>query len=940
MLTLHSISGPFDSREAFSQFDPESQTWIVSDLKSKLDLNRRLLSGRGFVAGESVLRASELWKLLLGRLRPDLQVVSKEFITTLAANKMSRLENTSSLHWAQTPGAAVAVCDYMTQLMPILSHPDGEEMLHEWFEQNPLSRERWGHWFDLALTLWREFLREGFVSPTWASGVLVNELSLGEVWQRPLIVDLGAELDQVEADLLIHLSEFVDVKILRPEPSWGSEYRKALSAYEVFEKKLKVGKSSGRAAVSPPTRTYRKFTTMIAEVKDAVAQARLWLEREGVAADKIALVAPDIELYWPSLSCYLEAEGIPTQKDSVRKLHSFPDISRWLATLRLLTGSYEESDLEHSLFTPTLEFGHETAKPMTYERFQVLYSAVYGREDLGRDAVVARRFALEFSSADEPVRDDFVAWTLKHLPSYADLGRVEQVFKRLFAECPQSFRLPVSRWLKLITEICGRSEVKVRKGEPAGINCLSISSSESSPATHMIIFGLTEQALKAAAASTILFSDIASLADQFGFYLSSVENGSDEFAARWLIEDPSRELILSVPETDFAGSPLAPSWLWLRGARTQGESEKVYLPRATRWDELQLAGLERVATEKNWSQEHADSFQKSLSEDLGEAELENFAAQTVNKVSPSVIEDYLECPFIVAAKVLFKLSDKSELDLDVDPSRKGSLMHKIFELLTEEPRKFDYSDEELGALMEKAKEASDLELADPRVWQGLKSRYQDLARRFLQFEKSNRHLFPAGETIGREVVVEGFIHSSSAELVQSIKGDGLAEAQEYMQFRGRIDRVDRDDQRNLVIYDYKSSQTSTHNHKAWIKKNKIQLLLYAMAVEGGLAEFGSHPVQAALYYSARPLNRDRGFKTEDVPQNLYDVSNKRQQSRISPGARDELFAGARELVATALAGIRSGQFQPRPRDEARCHGTNGKPKCKWRSLCRAPHLNR
>ena len=951
MLVLQSITGPLDSRAAFSSFNPDRETWIVSDLKSKLDLNRKLLASRSFISGDSVLRVSDFWKILLGRLRPDLQVVSREFIITLIAQKLLKSEHA----WAKNPGAAQAACDYLTQLMPVLAHPNGEEMLHEWFAANPASEARWRRWFDLALELWREFLLDGFVMPAWASGVLANESDLNEtwreIWTRPLVVDLGPELDQVEADLLVQLSEYLEVKILRPEPEWRGEYRRALVAYEIFERKLQ-GKRRSRAAPPPPPepppepspepspvaaakpRRYRKYTTMIAEVKDAVAQTRIWLDSGQVRTEQVAIVAPDIEIYWPALSGYLEQEGIPCQKDRVRRLHAFSDIARWLATLRLRTSSYSEADLELELF----ESESTSTRLIEFERFKVLYSSLYGREDLNRLESVAERFKVDIHTDDEPCRDDFVAWSLKLLPVTVDTSRVESLFKRFFSECPQSLALPVSRWLAFIEQLAARIECRVKTGDADGVACVSLSSSENSPASHMIILGLTEGALKSANGRAILFSDIGSIENQLGFHLSSDEQSSLEFTARWLIEDPERKLVLSVPETDFAGGAQAPSWLWVRGEREMGGAAQksggatvsvpviVTVPSPTRWDEVQYADLQQIFQDRRWPEAHAKQLNQALSEDLGLARPEVFASGVIDALSPSAIEDYLECPFIFAAKRLFALSDVAELDLEVDAIRRGNLMHKLFEILTGEPRRFSPGDDELEAVVVQARSECELQLADERLWPMLKTRHKDLARRFLAFENEDRFRFPGVKTLARELKISGFIDPQTGSLVRETRPGAI-------KFVGRIDRVDIDENGNVAIYDYKSSAASAAQFGSWLKNNKIQLLLYAMAIEQGLADIGPHPVLAALYYVARPLGKDSGFKTEEVPQGLYDCSDKRKRNRVGDTGRAELFGEAKKRILAAVSGIQAGQFAPQPRDHKKCID------CKWSSLCRAPHLN-
>ena len=154
-----------------------------------------------------------------------------------------------------------------------------------------------------------------------------------------------------------------------------------------------------------------------------------------------------------------------------------------------------------------------------------------------------------------------------------------------------------------------------------------------------------------------------------------------------------------------------------------------------------------------------------------------------------------------------------------------------------------------------------------------------------------------------------------------------------MTFVGRIDRIDSDGKGNFAIYDYKSSLTNVSQYGSWLKNNRIQLLLYAMAVENGLTIFDAQPVVAALYYSARPLGRDYGFKMAGVDQRLFSSDDRRRRNLVAPEERAKLFEEARGLVRKAVDGIRAGRFAPEPRD------TKGCMECQWRSLCRAPHLS-
>ena len=920
MLRIQPIRSPLDAQRLLKNFDPKTTTWLVSDLKSKLDLNRQLLKATSFVPGTSVLRASELWKTLLTRTRADLQIVSREFALTLMSERLSKLE----LEWAHAPGVAQALFDYMTQLMPLLAHPSGQEIMTDWFARNEASRARWSRWFELSVQIWNLFLEEGFLAAPWVSGVLVNEPDLSKVWTKPLVIDLGADLTQVEADLLLVLGDYLDVLVLRPEPAWRGEYKQTLMAYEVLEGKVGASREELLPFVDakPSVTSYRKYTTMIAEVKDATAQVRQWLESGDVKASDIAIVAPDIEPYWFALSNYLEIEGVPVQKDRVRRLHGFSDIALWLSQLRLKTGGFDESDLELALYSQSAI----ERKPITYEKFRVLYSAVYGREDLARDLKIAKAFEIDLEPSSFVARDEFLVWSMKFLPLNFDLGRAELGVKRILSECPESLSLPVHRWMAYLEQVLARVEVRISDGDPEGVSCIRLSSAENSPARKMILLGLTESALKKSLSTSILYSDLWSLSQEFGFHLASEDQAQLEFESRWLIEAGDRELILSFPETDFNGAAQAPSWLWVKGSRDKGEAVNVTLPSVTRWDEIQKGGITAVASERAWSVSEVATFARSTAEDFFDEPLTPYAQGLVDSLSPSKIEAYLECPFIFAAKHLFKLADDSELDLEIDPLRRGSLMHAVFGGLTAEPMRFDLSDDEIASLVETARDEAKIQFADPRLWPPLKARHVDLARRFLAFERDYRAKFPEVKTVQREFKVEGFLQPSTGRL--SVEpSDGA------LKFSGRIDRIDEDSSKNIALFDYKSSAGSLKQFGSWIPNNKVQLLLYSLAIEGGLTELKPRPVMAALYYVSRPLGRDTGFMVEDGEQKLFEITNKRKRNRITIEKKDELYREGESLIQKAVQGMLKGEFGPNPRDPKLCLS------CKWSSLCRTPHLN-
>jgi ATP-dependent helicase/DNAse subunit B len=297
----------------------------------------------------------------------------------------------------------------------------------------------------------------------------------------------------------------------------------------------------------------------------------------------------------------------------------------------------------------------------------------------------------------------------------------------------------------------------------------------------------------------------------------------------------------------------------------------------------------------------------------------------VTSLSASKIEDYLTCPFIFAAKSLFRLSDLPSLDLDVDASTRGKLVHALFERLTREPMVFEYTRAELERVVDLAREQAALQVYDERLWPSMRQRYAETARQFLAFEREWRARFPETSTLDREVSIEGFVDPQTGELTR----DGDAEK---IRFTGSIDRVDIDRSGHAAIIDYKSSPTGSVQWTKWIENDDLRLLLYSIAYERGLTKQEAGQVVSAVYYVARTMDRDKGFKVDDIEQGLY-ATDDRKQNKISLEAKGRLFTEVRQSLSQAVTRMRTGEFAPVPKSKDTCRT------CQWSSVCRAPHLN-
>ncbi len=928
MLKILSSQGPRQSadflNENLSDIQSQKTTWLISDLKSKLEIQKLLLSQTDFLNAESVLRASELWRLLLFRVNPEWQIVSREFAISLISQYLKDLHTDelqlpsleTKFFQAENQGFANTIYNYITQLMPALSHPQGVELLTEWLAENEDCQTRWGRWFELSSQVWDIFLKEKFVAAPWTSGVVVNELDIDRLWSRNLIVDLGSELSQVESEVLVMLSKFIDVTVIEPTPSWSKLYSSSLTAYKRLREAVsnKVTPLSSGEFGQVPKITYKKFTTELAEIKDISAQIRKRLDG-GVPAHDIAVIAPDVEAYLPALLSYFKIEGIGVNRDVLANFNEFREINQWVAQLRLRLGLFNESDLEISIFN------QNDRSQMKYDQFAKLFRFVYSRDDLKRDQEIEKLFKIDLDLRTQVSRDKFFVWTLKFLPESIALDKLDVLFKKIWAEIPVEKNLSVDLWLNYLQALIAKTNYKISEADENGIQILNLSSCEHTCARALFVVGLCEEAFRSGFQTALTAFDVQKIAQDFGFQIFSPDQKRSEFQARWILGDPSREVYLSFAVTDFSGQILAPSWLWLEGAQKSEHGLKVELPEITRWDEIQTKSIPEILKMRNI----ADAVHQGIIDTM------NFGPKKIDLknavyLSASSIESYLKCPFIYEATRLLKLTDQPSLDLDIDHMTKGSLIHKIFEKLTRaQPMKFDLSDEEIDGVIDEAKSENQMILGDERLWLSQKKKYVKIARKFLEFEETWRAKFPLTKTLGQEVAVRASVDPESLEFKK------LKDETAKIIFRGSIDRVDTDGKGNAVVIDYKSSAASLSQYTSWLRNDKIQLILYALAIENAWTDIDPQKVVSAVYFVVQDLNRDTGFKVLNQ-EGLYSVDDLKK-NKIEMKERDDLLKSGYEQVQKTISNILSGQFHPEPKRVEDC------PDCKWRELCRAKHLS-
>lgn len=907
MLKIISFESRSQIAHLFSDFNPREQSWLVSDLRTKFELQQKILSRDGQYLDESVLRASDLWKILLKRLDPGLRLVSDPFARSLLRSIMEEHEQVLGVN----SSAADTVFAYIDQMAAILFHPEGTARLEEWFETHQESKNRWRDWYLRARFCALNLLSDHrVITADWITAYLQNFNDLERVWDTSLVVDLSGEISRVEAELFKSLSRSVDVTVLEPNPSWKKDFYFLLQPYEDLRaQSSQIQEFSGQSQVTKKIEVLR-FSGTLAEIKNCVGQIREWLN-EGKDASFISVIAPDIELYWPVLQAYLEEEGVPVQKDVTHKIQSLPVVMRWLATLRVKSGKLSSSDLEIAFFD------HEDAKDLRYEEFRALFKSLYVNEDLARNDIVHRVFHEQLDMTGLLVRDEFVATALMHWNS-SDTDVVQIVLREMLQNAVASTKLSWKEWLSYLESIVAVKEYTLEKGHPEGIIVTKLMSAHSEKAQYRIFLGLTDEVLRSRSRTQLSGQDYFDLGKDIGFYLDNPDQSDLDFELRLLAEADSEIDIFCFGATDLTGTLCSPATFWLS---LKGEHEKLTLPKDTRWDELQHS--EELGS-RPWLLTRKEEIEKRLQQDSGKILVENIQIKELPRVSASAIESFLECPFVFAAQRYFKLRDIPEVELDVDHRTRGQLAHALFEKLTVEPMRFDWSEEQLSQILENIRKEKKLLFADERLWGPLKNKHIQLGIRFLNFEKKWREEFRKTKTLAREKRFEFYLNPQTEELTKE-------PTENCFRISGQIDRIDGDGAGDLVVVDYKSSSGGISAHSSWLKNRELQLLFYMWVLEKGLCEDIQGQVIGVFYYVFRTFER-KGFKIDELAGDLYPVP-KRKDKNATFESKEKYLADFSQLLMQTLDRIKNGECHALPADFKTCNT------CDWRRQCRAPHLN-
>ena len=930
MLNLIKIQDPRLRWTILSRFHPQSECYVVPDIKTKIAVEEFLLEKHGYLTGSPVFRIQEFRKEIFYLLESSWQLVPENFLKEVFTDfALSHKEV-----FIQNSAHSRNFFLYFYRFLPLLLHPEGLNLMEEWLCSRKSKPEAiWMRWWELSQEFFPIIKKKNIISEEGLNGIVLSELHSLPVSALPfekVIFDLGVPSEKEELEFIKELSGKRPVDMIVPHFTKTNFYNILAGKTYLKEtdfQKTEIFQEKNFSSISLDSIcrvSQNRSETRLNEVKTVINQIHKW-KAQGVLEDEMVLLAPDMEEYWFCLKPYLEREGISFKKGYSVPLIESEEILFWLSELRLYLNVFSFSDMETANFY--------TSPKKTFSEFYALFAKAPERE-------LSKKFLnkKKIKRRDERMSGgEFIKWAVSFWPQKGELELLEQALEG-FQELPLEEKLKMESWLHILESELFAPKRELRGESSQGISCLSLNAIHSIKENFVFILGLDQDSLYSSFNGSGE-QDMEKLSLDLGFPLSFPHPRQRELNLLWFLQSASlKEVIFSFSDSDFLNKPQTPSLLWifykdlfpltkatlhlhssdLKTSIPQSENVSVQngkqqrKPYQTNMDKTTVNPLKNKSKESSSFQDISLQNKESLKGSL-KKQKKHFSALALKK--------YAECPFVYAVEYVFNFRRPEETDREMAPLSAGLLTHLLLEKLFEKEDFLNWKEESIDHLIESLK-PKETKFIHNNQWSVIKNTLLKTALKFLEKEALLFQNFPELQIWGREVEWECFWNRELKDF--ALEGDIL--------FKGRIDRLDYEPiTQSYFIRDYKNSISQINHINSWIEKNELALLLYALIAEKGLIK-GLPPgkVKVLDYYSYKDFSHkgyiEKGSPFEEIFGPLWKGKKKRE-------VLETAFKNLKEEIHKTVSAIDEGKFQPKPSDEKNCE------RCYWRKWCRAPHLN-
>ena len=915
-MELITVSNISDKKNILQDFSPDDSLWVTSDIKSHLSIFHYLQKNKkNSIDNTSIIRVMDLWPHLLSLAYPQHSVVDRHFLTLI----YHEWAKSRKKEWQKNKETGALICEYMETLAHLLQHPLRNNLIEEWiFTGTDKRKTHWTIWYDLASDFWSYLAHKKIIESSWACAFLLDQLPFKHIQFKEIIFDLELDTNKVEVELIRQIATKIKVKTLIPACFKEKDQNHISTLYSNLHQK-KTSLSIQQPPVPTNSTEIKKFATPLAEIKDISHRITKALS-EGIKPNKISVLAPHIEYYWTCLKSHLKRENIPVNKSERTLLYSFPVTQLWLAKMwtHLSIIKYRNLEIIYSHQNKQTNFSQLKSEFHNVTEIKKWPSNTYIKDQLKNKN--------ELTSAST-----FVEWASQLLPYI----KKDTVIYKAIEECLQNFtlsshsvkglQLKWQDWLNLLELFTKKKEIEIKAGDPEGINCLSFNALGWVDADFVYIAGLSEQNLKTDKHSVISSLEEDSITKNLGFFIKSEPADKMERTVSCFIHKEHKKLVLSFSSSDFTGTPLSASCLWLEKAmECKKDINHFDIPGASKWDQRQKQPLVKdILAHHNMTHTFLESVEQSIAEDMGQKTPQPVFKGEVKNLSASSLDNYIKCPFIFTAKKLFHLWDGPERDMDIPAIERGNFVHCLFEIL-QLKKDGDFSQSGILQIIKNMENSENFKKQilkiHPVIWEKEKSYLLKKALIFLEKEKIKEKLFTNYNTIACEKKYQCHWNFRTQSL--SAKGD--------ISIKGKIDRIDSNN-RSYQIIDYKHSLPEGSVITSWEKAANFQLAFYVQVLEMGLADLPPLPVESALYLSYKNFNY-QGLAAKK-PVYIQFLGGPKKRSLISEEKKKSVLNNINKNINSLILNINEGKFHAHPRKKSQC------VKCRWRKICRASHLN-
>lgn len=898
-IQIRTYSSVAEKKKIFAEFSPKTQTWLVSDLFAKKTLKQETLFKTAVIEKDSVLRVSEFWRLIGLREFSDFEILEPKLALGLIDHWLQEKQRSAS----QKKISPKDLLKNIEFFLPLTIETQLRPLFEEWLKGQSLDQGHLQSMFDTSTELFAWFIDRKYLVPAWVPALLLSLNRTISSWQKDLIVDLGFSISPVEATLLSQLGQSdLQIQILQPElkhPFFG------VGSGAVYEK---ITPSSSKRNERYLSQTFadedlefekvrlRRFSTRLQEIKWAMNQVKIWQD-QGVENHKIALIAPDIEIYLPVIQVFFETEGYSFDKGTSSILQGYFEIQTMLSSLRVKIGAIEKADLELELFSGDVDY--------EWTKFKRLFSLMLDEQDLGRDQRIKKRFQRIRSAQEELNIIDFI--NLFVADQNFEVKSLKYLFfERLVTEVSSKITLSPQSWVFVIEQFAA-SQVQIYSQESSQINIENIDSLNWSSFQKVIVLGMDQASFQRRSREPLGLKELEDLQNSLGITLGALTQPNLEALLTLRLNEGFDDIVFSFSESDFDGTVLTPSLLWLFAEGLSSQVESHILSPSTVIDRL-LSSPESSGIEKA----------------LREVSDGHFRFKDQVLLSASSIERYSQCRFLFVAEKLFGQKNDPLVDLEVHPMELGSLLHRALlelKLRSKDQDEEITQDQAVSQIVDGEVKKMQLCIGSNEIWGQQKLKLNNIIEDFFRSEASWRRDLPNVRFFEGELAFDFFFE----ELIEDF------EPQKKYRLRGQIDRVDRLADSSWIVADYKMQTQRYHHWRSWLDEgSEVQLALYAEVVETGLTKIDALPVSAGLYFDLKSSKRDKGFVIEEEPQL---ESLRSRYNKMSLGDRKLMSEQLKKLLIEVSQNFEEGAFYPDPKDHKICVS------CAWRELCRSPHLN-